>query len=384
MSALDFEESEYRDRQARVREAMERAGVDLLLVVSPVSLNWLIGYRAKSYQEFQCLLFPLEERPLAMLTRLAEVPELSDLTLADEVRGWGGREPEDAVEALARLIADHDYRNRRVGLEMPAYYLAVHDYLKLKDLLGDTLVHDATRLVEDLKLVKSEAEIALVRRAAEISDGAMAACVEVLSPGRSELEVAAEVLRAMLTLGSDQPASPINFGTGERSCYGHAAPTERVIGRGDFMHIEFGAAFHRYTATLGRQLCAGEPTRRMREIYKVVREACDACIAEMKPGTPARLPHEAAKLVIADAGMDRYRLHTTGYGIAPGFPPAWGESIHMFGDSEYVLEPGMVLSVEPPVMIHEERLGARIIDDVLITESGPEVLSRFTRDLIRV
>jgi Xaa-Pro dipeptidase len=150
------------------------------------------------------------------------------------------------------------------------------------------------------------------------------------------------------------------------------------------MHIEYGAAYKRYCATIGRQLCLGAPTPRMSEIYQVVRDACDACIAEIAAGVPAVAPHEAAKKVIADAGMDQYRLHTTGYGIAPGFPPAWGEDIHMFGDSTYTLEAGMVVSIEPPVFIHAEKLGARIIDNVLVTETGCELLSGFTRDLIRL
>ena len=88
--------------------------------------------------------------------------------------------------------------------------------------------------------------------------------------------------------------------------------------------------------------------------------------------------------MIAQAGMDRFRVHTSGYGLAPGFPPTWGEPLHMIGGSRYTLRAGMVLSVEPPVFIGEERLGARIIDNVIVTRDGAELLSRFSRDLIVV
>ena len=94
------------------------------------------------------------------------------------------------------------------------------------------------------------------------------------------------------------------------------------------------------------------------------------------------MPHEAAKRVIAEAGLEHGRVHTTGYGLAPGFPPTWGEPIHMIGGSTYTLEAGMVITVEPPVFLHEERLGARIIDNVLVTHDGCELLTRATRDLI--
>src|SRR5262249_43628761 len=123
---------------------------------------------------------------------------------------------------------------------------------------------------------------------------------------------------------------------------------------------------------------------RMKEVYQVVRDACDACIAMMRPGTPAVKAHLAAKSVLEKAGLDQYRLHTSGYGVAPAFPPAWTENMHLFGDSKYVLQPGMVVSVEPPVFIHKERLGVRIIDNILITENEPEILSTMTRDLIEV
>jgi Xaa-Pro dipeptidase len=382
MSKQDFTLAEFHQRQARVRRAMEAAGIDLLIVAHPVNIQYLIGSRAKSYQEFQVLLFPLEEAPLTILMRLAEVAEISDLSLAEDVRGWGGREPEDPLEVFAALIEEKGYAARRIGLEVPDFYMHPYSYRRITEILGDALVLDASHLIHDLKLVKSPAELAYIRKAAEIADAAMGSAVEAIAEGASEMEVAGEVYRTLFRLGSDSPASPMNFASGERSCYGHGAPSERILRRGDFMHIEYGAAYRRYCATIGRQFCLGTPSPRMRELYQVVRDACDACIAEVRVGVPAARPHAAAKKVIAEAGLDRYRLHTTGYGIAPGYPPSWGEYIHFFADSDYTLEAGMVLSVEPPVFIHEERLGARIIDDVVVTETGAEILSRSSRDLL--
>ena len=80
--------------------------------------------------------------------------------------------------------------------------------------------------------------------------------------------------------------------------------------------------------------------------------------------------------------MEPFRVHTSGYGLAPGFPPSWGEPLHMLADSTYTLRAGMVVSVEPPVFIGAERLGARIIDNVLVTRDGAELLTRFGRDII--
>lgn len=384
MSKLDFPPEEFAQRLARVRRAIAAEGLDWLLVFHPVSIHWLTGSDAKSYQAFQCLFVSAADRPLTVLTREGERSEFTDDSLADEVETWGGGEPQDAIETFQHVAGRLGLARARVGMEVPAYYLHPHHYVRIKDLLGPALVAEPSNLVHDLKLVKSPRELAYIREAGRIADLAMQACVDTMAEGRTELEVCGAVYHALLTNGSGLPASTLNLVMGERAHFSHGAPTARPVRRGDFGNIEFGAAYRRYTVTIGRQLCLGAPTPRMRELYDVVRRAADACIAAIRPGVPATVPHEAAKRVIAEAGLDRHRIHTTGYGIAPGFPPSWGEPLHLFGGSRYTLEAGMVVSVEPPVFIHAEKLGARLIDNVLVTAGGAELISRHTRDLIVV
>lgn len=382
MSKHDFPAEEFADRLARVRRAIAAAELDWLIVFHPVSIHWLTGSEAKSYQGFQCLTVAAEDRPLTVLTREGERAEFEQDAVVDNVLTWGGPEPEDPLDAFSRMVEVLGLHSARVGIEVPAYYLHPHHYVRIKALLGDALVAEPTNLVHDLKLVKSPRELALIRQASAIADGAMEAFASALGEGRSELEVAGAVYHALMTTGGGLPGSTLNLVSGERAGFAHGAPTERVLRRGDFGNVEFGAAYRRYTTTIGRQFSLGPPEFRLTEIYRVVREACDACIAEIRAGVPAVRPHEAAKTVIARAGLDKHRIHTTGYGIAPGFPPSWGEPIHMFGGSTYVLEAGMVLSVEPPVFIPEERLGVRIIDNVLVTDRGCELLSCYPRDIL--
>lgn len=383
MSKEDFSVEEFASRHSRVRKEMDTRGIELLVVIAPTNIQYLIGSRTKSYQEFQCLLFPLDpSKPKVVLARLAEVPEYSDLSLADAVHGWGGREPEDPIDALKGLIEKYGYTKNRVGFEVPYYYLSVGDHAKLGALFANSNPVEASDLVENIKIIKSPEEIALIRKACAITLKTMKVAADAMRVGASEREIAGEVYRSLLAEGGDLPASPANLVSGERSCYGHGAPTDRRLRQGDFINLEFGAAYNRYCTTIGRQFVLGEPTKRMVELYGAAKLATDACIAKMHAGVPAVEPHRAAKQVLAELGLDRYRLHTTGYGIAPGYPPSWGESIHLFEDSRYVLQAGMMLSVEPPIFIHEERLGVRIIDNILITESGPELLTTYDRDLI--
>jgi Xaa-Pro dipeptidase len=384
MSKHDFAPEEFAERRARTRAAIAAAGLDWLVAFHPVTIHWLTGSDAKSYQEFQCLLIAAKPGPLAVLTRAGEINEFRDDALVDEVVGWGGGEIEDPIAAFDRLATPRGLKRARVGIEVPAYYLHPHHYVALKQLLGAALVAEPTNLVHDLKLVKSPRELGYIRGAARFADAAMAVFVRALAPGRSELALAGKIYDALLSAGSGLAASPINLVSGERSGFSHGAPTERVLRRGDFGNVEYGAMFRRYTATIGRQFCIGAPTPRMLELVDLVCRAADACLAAIRDGAPATVPHAAAKRVIADAGLDHARVHTTGYGLAPGFPPTWGEPLHMLGASDYVLRAGMVVSVEPPVFIGAERLGARIIDNVLVTKDGAELLTRTSRDLIVV
>lgn len=361
---------------------MEPLGLDWLVLFHPISIHWLTGSDAKSYQEFQCLFFAAKAEPLNMLARAGEVAELRDDALIDEVVGWGGGVAEDPIPHFARIADRLGLRQARVGIEVPAYYLHPHHYLAIRDHLGSALVAEPSNLVHDLKLVKSPAEIAHIRQAARMADQAMAVLARSLAVGLSELSLAGTVMEALLSQGSGIAASPINLVSGERSGFSHGAPTTRILQDGDFGSVEYGATWKRYTATIGRQFVLGRPTSRMQELFDVVRRASDACIASIRAGVPATVPHEAARRVIADAGLDTHRVHTTGYGLAPGFPPSWGEPLHLLNDSPYTLEAGMVITVEPPVFIAEERLGARLIDNVLVTKDGCERLTRFSRELM--
>jgi Xaa-Pro dipeptidase len=384
MSKHDFTIDEFSSRRERVREAIAQAGLDWLVAFHPVSIHWLTGSDGKSYQEFQCLLISAKPGPVTVLTREGERNEFQDDALVDQLFAYGGSEPEDPIGAFERLAGSLDLQRARVGIEVPAYYLHPHHYVRIKQFLGEALVAEPTDLVHDLKLVKSETELTYIRQAAKIADTAMGVFADSLVEGRSELEIAGNVYQSLLTSGSGLAASTLNLVSGERSCYSHGAPTERKLRQGDFGSVEYGSAYKRYTSTIGRQFCIGPPTPRMLELYDLVRRAADAGIAQIRAGVPAVVPHEAAKKVIADAGLDRGRVHTSGYGLAPGFPPTWGEPMHMFGGSRYTLQAGMVVTVEPPVFLGDEHLGARIIDNVLVTDDGAELLSRFSRDLIVV
>lgn len=380
MSKHDFTAAEFADRLARLRVSMSEATLDWLLVLHPVSIRWLIGQDTKSYTVFQVLAVPASGSTI-MFTRGTERAEFEADTLADEFRFYGGGEPADPMAAFKAFVAELGLAGKRVGMEVPGAYLQPPHYVAVKAMLGDALVQDGSGLVTTLRAVKSPAELDYVRRAAEISAIGWTTLLAKAAEGRSELELTGAVYNAILAAGSGIPASTMNLMTGERSAFALGAPTDRRLKRGDTGLIEIGANRKRYTSTLGRQWNMGPVAQRLKDLHAVVREAAEAAMAEMRAGVPAIVPHEAAKQVIAKAGLDQYRMHTTGYGMAPGFPPSWGESPNVFGGSNDILKAGMVVSIEPNVFLAHEGLGARLIDNVIVTETGIELLSTTPREL---
>jgi Xaa-Pro dipeptidase len=384
MSKHDFTEAEFADRRARTQAALSADGYDCLIAIHPVSTRWLIGQDVKNYTGFQCLLVSTRNDALTVLTREMDRAEYEADTLATELVTYNGAEPEDPMEAFARFVEARGLRNRRVGLEVPGFYLSAAHYLKIKEILGDALVGEPTGLINSLKLVKSPQEIAYHRRSAAIAAGALEALIAKVTEGVTELELSGAAYAAILSAGSALPASTMNLMTGERSCFPLGQPTERAMKRGDTGLVELGGAYRRYTSTLGRQWVLGEPGARLRELFDIVRAASAACMARMRDGAPAIDGHEALKSTFVDAGVDGHRQHTSGYGMAPAFPPAWGEPTNMFGGSTDVLKAGMVVSVEPGLFLKEEGLGVRLIDNCLITNDGVEVLSTTPQELIIV
>jgi len=381
MSKDFFSKEEFKQRWDKVRSSMKKFNIELLMVISPTNINYLIGTPAKGYQEFEVLFFPIDSDPIIMMTRRSEVEMMNEHSLADEVHGWGGQEPEDPIDATHKLMEEKKLLKKRIGIEVPHYYLHPFEYNKINEILGDSIVHISTDLIGEIKLLKSETELKYVRKASEIADISFNAGLKTIKPGISEREISATIHYEMFMNGGDIPSSPMNFLTGDRSMFAHGEPSDKKLQDGDFMHLQFGSHYRRYCCTIGRNMCVGKPSERMKEIFNVIKEAGDACIAEMGPGKEVRKAHNIAKSIIEKAGMEKYRLHMTGYAVGIAFPPTWVEPLIVDGSSERVFEPGMVIAIEPPAFSYEDKIGVRLIDNIIITNEGVEVLSKTSREL---
>jgi Xaa-Pro aminopeptidase len=234
-----------------------------------------------------------------------------------------------------------------------------------------------SQLVEKLRMVKDAAEIAEIRLAVDVAERAFRKLVASLYPKMTEREASFELEDAIRRFGGDGVAFPSIIAVGDRAALPHYYPGQRRIEEADFLLVDWGAlSFGGYRSDLTRVVTTGKLSPKLETLYKVVLSAQEAAIAAMKPGAACKDVDAVARNIISKAGFEKKFGHGLGHGI--------GLEIHeeprMSPISEDVLEPGMVVTVEPGIYLPGWG-GIRIEDDVLITKTGCEVLTSVPKQL---
>lgn len=232
-------------------------------------------------------------------------------------------------------------------------------------------------LIEQLRLRKDDSEMALIREAVRIADEAFTHILSYVKPGVREQEVALELEYFMKRSGAESAAFEIIVASGERGALPHGRASERKIQAGDMVTFDFGARYKGYVSDLTRTVAVGEPKLQLKKIYEIVLRAQQHAVDQIRAGMTGREADALARDIIAEAGYAAAFGHSTGHGI--GLEVHEGPSLAMSSDT--VLQPGMVVTVEPGIYIPGLG-GVRIEDDVLITESGCEILTQSTKELL--
>jgi len=216
-----------------------------------------------------------------------------------------------------------------------------------------------------------------MRHAVKIAQDALEATIPLIKVGMTEKEVSSELVVQLLKHGSEpeMPFSPIVSG-GPNAANPHASPSDRKLQVGDLLVVDWGAAYDGYISDLTRTFAVGQVDDEYLKIHKIVQAANAAGRAAGKPGVPCANVDKAARDVIDQAGYGEYFTHRTGHGIGM----EGHEEPYMRGDNMQLLEPGMAYTVEPGIYL-PDRNGVRIEDNVVVTETGVDVLSDMPREI---
>jgi Xaa-Pro dipeptidase len=375
---VPFTQQEYDARFAKLRSIMEKKGIELLMVRDPSNINYLTGYNTFGLSNYEILFVPLEGDP-TLLLRFLETKIAFTTSWIKDVRPWEDHENPHA--ATKKVMEEKGWLNKKVAFEMSTKYMPVREFQQLKGLLGIDFM-DGSGAVEQVKIIKSPAEIEYIRKAASYTAAGMKAGMEALAAGKTENDVAAEVYRAMVAAGSEYPATqPIVTG-GWKSGVPHTTFNRLKLQEGDAVLFELSGVYNRYNGPMMRSGVIGKFDPEIKVMYDVCVEALEAAIDAIKPGVTSGEVDEACRSVIEKAGYYENFRKRTGYSIGCAYPPSWveGHIIDLKKDDPRVLEPGMVFHM-PPALRKYDKFGVGVSETVTVTETGCEVLTNFPREL---
>jgi len=232
-------------------------------------------------------------------------------------------------------------------------------------------------LIEKIRLIKTEQEINIIKVACEIADHAFTHILDFIKPGKTELEVSNELEFFMRRQGATQSSFDTIVASGLRSALPHGVATNKVIEKGDFVTLDFGALYNGYISDITRTVAVGEPSEKLVDMYNTVLASQLLALEKVGPGLTGDQADAIARDYLTEKGYGEAFGHSLGHGIGLEVHEGPGLSKR----SETVLEPGMAVTIEPGVYVPGVG-GVRIEDDILITESGNELLTHSTKELI--
>ncbi len=369
-----FSSQEFAARRAGTRALMAERGLDTIVLHSPSNIYYLCGHHTLNIWDYQCLILPLEDEPFMVLWQFEQGRFGASATDCEPVY-FGNSE--DPVTATAHAMRDRDCFKGAIGMEAQRLFLPKARHDALVDAFGVSVV-DISGLVEEVRSIKSPAEISVMRQAAAGTDAAMEAALGTIAEGVTDREITQAFASALIAAGTQGFTIFPMVAVGERSGTPHHAQNGAVVEQGDTVFLECSPALGWYHSPLMRTAVLGAPRDPYaEEVAAVGAEALEAMVAAIGPGALASDVARAGAAVV-DRIRDKILFHDFyGYSVGIGFPPTWIED----GDMQIVtgndrpLTAGMAFHF-PMTLRKKGVFGVGQSRTVVLTETGAEVLSQ--------
>lgn len=357
----------------RLIELALQRGIDCVAVMPGVNMFYLTGLSFHLSERPTLALFPQTGDPALILPALESTkPESGPVSIDWRLFPW--TDEQGPAEAFKQACQALELDGRTLAVEELTMRLV--ELRLLRAGASGLRLTAAEPLLAELRMCKDQDELDKMRRAVEIAEAALTDTLDKLHAGMTEKEIAAQVQVSCLRYGADKmPFEPIVL-AGARSALPHGVPTDRPIRAGQMLLFDFGVTVDGYASDITRTFALDEVDDELKRIYDIVLRANEAGRAAARPGVPAQEVDRAARKVINEAGYKEFFTHRTGHGLGlAGHEPPYACE----GDMT-VLQPGMVLTVEPGIYLPNKG-GVRIEDDLVITADGAESLTTFDRAL---
>lgn len=375
---VPFSSEEYNRRLGKVRSIMEEKGIELLMLRDPANVNYLTGYNTIGFSNYG-ILFVTNEGDLTMLVRYLEKQVAFVTSLIKDIKTWDDHE--NPYEVTKKIITEKGWINKKIGFEKSNIHISVRDYEILNAALDIDLL-DGSGIIEEVRTIKSPAEVEFLRKSAKLTEIGMKAGMENLAEGKTENQVIAKVYEAMISAGSEYPSGNPIMTSGWKSGVPHTTYFRYKLQKGDAVLFELGSVYNRYTSALMRSAVIGDFNPEIKLMHDICVEALEAAINKIKPGVTSGEVDEACRSIIEKAGYYENFRKRTGYSVGLSYPPTWGEGhmIDLKKDDSRPLQPGMVFHM-PPALRKYNEYGVGVSETILVTENGCDVLTNFSREL---
>jgi Xaa-Pro dipeptidase len=376
---IAFPMVEYERRLAELRKRMDDLGLDAMMVTTPHNICYLSGFDSVGYYYFNALVVPLVGEPFAV-PRLLEDSGIQAYTWIEISRPY--QDFEDPMDVLHNALEEFNLLDKRIGFEKDCWFFTAVQQERLFAKCTGTEFVDAPRIVEKGRLIKSDYEVEMIRKAARATEAGMRAGISCVEAGTTENDVAAEIQYAMTKAGSEWPAIAPFVASGPRGAIGHATWAGRRIEPGEFVFLEIAGAVRRYHAPMMRTVSVGKADGILLEGEKVVIDAMNAAFETIKAGVPAEEVDAATRRIIAKSSFGAQQASRVGYSVGIGMSPDWGEGqiLSMQPKEKRLLQANMTFHLLPWVQIPGKG-GIGITETIRVTETGCEIITNFERKL---
>lgn len=374
---LPFALSEYASRLARTRQAIMQNDLDALFVTDPSNQAWLTGYDGWSFYVHQGVIVLPDADPVWWGRAMDAKGALRTVWMSpDRILGYADNYVQSTerhpMQDLAAHLSDLGVGSARIGVEMDNYYFSAKAFEVLRASLPDARFQDATGLVNWQRLIKSEAEIGFIRKAAAISEKMIDGLLERVEPGVPKNEVVAEIYRdAIRGAGGawgDYPAIVPLLPSGEDASASHLTWDGRPFASGEATFFEISGCYRRYHAPFCRTLFLGQPPDDLLRAEGALVEGLEAGLDAARAGNRACDIAHALAAPLERAGIERGAR--CGYPIGLSYPPDWGErTVSLRAEDETVLQSGMTFHFMPGLWT--ANWGLEITETILIRDDGP-------------
>ena len=379
---VHFSPDEMQGRRERAAAALHKQGLDGLLAFKQETMYYLTGYDSFGFSLFQCLVLDADGTT-KLLTRLPDLRQAQYTSDLEDIRIWHEIEGANPSEDLRGLLAEMGLTGKRVGVEFDSYGLKASNWRQLEKALdGFCDINDASTLVDRIRAVKSEQELAYVRKAAELSDDALDEAIRETKPGAYEGDILAAMQSAVFKGGGDYAGNEFIIGSGPSALLVRYHAGRRNLVQDDQLTLEFAGAYRRYHAAMMRTLLVGRVHPEHLRMHGACKEALNTCMEPVKPGNTMGEVFLAHARVMDEAGFQDHRMQACGYGMGAVYNPLWVDPPMFYEGNPLVMQVGNVFFLHMILVDSRGQRAMTLGQSVVVTETGCENLSRSSLDLV--